>query len=155
MKTAIFPGTFDPFTVGHQSIVERALPLVDKVVIAVGLNSQKKPLISVDKRLAMISAIFESEPKVEVLSYAGLTMDFAKQIDAQVILRGVRNALDFEYESSIARVNWKLSGIDSIFLLTLEEHSSISSTIVRDLLIHGGDVSGFIPSNVDINTYLD
>lgn len=155
MKTAIFPGTFDPFTVGHQSIVERALPLVDRVIVAVGLNSQKKPLISVEKRLEMIEAVFVDEPKVEVMSYSGLTMDFAKEMNAQTILRGVRNALDFEYESSIARINYKISGIDSMFLLTLEEHSSISSTIVRDLMIHGADVSDFIPSNVDINTYLD
>jgi len=155
MRTAIFPGTFDPFTVGHQSIVERALPLVDRMIVAIGINSQKKPLISVEKRLQMIAAIFADEPKVEVMSYEGLTMDFAKKVNAQTILRGVRNALDFEYESSIARINWKLSGIDSMFLLTHEEHSSISSSIVRDLLIHGGDVSDFIPKNVNINTYLD
>lgn len=154
MRIAIFPGTFDPFTVGHQSIVERALPLVDRLIIAVGVNSQKKPLISVEKRLEMISDVFAGESKVEVMSYSGLTMDFAKKVEAQTIVRGVRNALDFEYESSIARINWKLSGIDSMFLLTHEEHSSISSSIVRDLMIHGGDVSDFIPSNVDIKAYL-
>lgn len=154
MRTAIFPGTFDPFTVGHQSIVERALPLVDRMIVAVGVNSQKKPLISVEKRLKMIADIFANEPKVEVMTYKGLTMDFAKEMNAQIILRGVRNALDFEYESSIARINFKLSGIDSMFLLTHEEHSSISSSIVRDLLIHGGNVKEFIPSNVDINDYL-
>lgn len=154
MRIAIFPGTFDPFTVGHQSIVERALPLVDRMIVAVGVNTQKKPLITVDKRLQMIDDIFADEPKVEVKSYSGLTMDFAKEVGATTIVRGVRNALDFEYESSIARVNYKISGVDSVFLLTLEEHSSISSTIVRDLLIHGGDVSDFIPSNVDVKTYL-
>lgn len=154
MRIAIFPGTFDPFTVGHQSIVERALPLVDRLIVAVGVNSQKKPLISVEKRLEMISDIFADESKIEVTSYSGLTMDFAKKVEAKIILRGVRNALDFEYESSIARINWKMSGIDSMFLLTHEEHSSISSSIVRDLMIHGGDVSDFIPSNVDIKAYL-
>lgn len=154
MRIAIFPGTFDPFTVGHQSIVERALPLVDRLIIAVGVNTLKKPLISVENRLKMIDDIFANEEKVDVQSYTGLTMDYAKEVGATTIVRGVRNALDFEYESSIARVNYKISGIDSVFLLTLEEHSSISSTIVRDLLIHGGDVTDFIPSNVDIKTYL-
>lgn len=155
MKIAIFPGTFDPFTIGHQSIVERALPLFDRLIIAIGVNTQKKPLISVEKRLAMIADIFSDETKVEVMSYEGLTMDFAKKVNAQMILRGVRNALDFEYESSIARINWKLAGIDSMLLVTREAHSSISSSIVRDLLINGGNVSSFIPSNVDIRAYLD
>lgn len=154
MKTVIFPGTFDPFTVGHESIVRRALPMVDKLIVAVGVNSQKNPLISVENRLKMIAKIFEDAPQVEVLHYAGLTMDFAKEVGAQSILRGVRNALDFEYESSIARINWKKSGIDSMFLLTLEEHSSISSSIVRDLMIHHADVSEFIPSNVQLEDYL-
>lgn len=154
MRVAIFPGTFDPFTVGHQSIVERALPMVDRMIIAIGVNSQKKPLISVDKRMQMIADIFADQDKVEVMSYSGLTMDFAKKVGATTIVRGVRNALDFEYESSIARINYKISGIDSVFLLTLEEHSSISSSIVRDLMIHGGDVTDFIPSNVDVKDYL-
>lgn len=154
MRVAIFPGTFDPFTVGHQSIVERALPMVDRMIIAIGVNSQKKPLISVDKRMQMITDIFADQDKVEVMSYSGLTMDFAKKVGATTIVRGVRNALDFEYESSIARINYKISGIDSVFLLTLEEHSSISSSIVRDLMIHGGDVTDFIPSNVDVKDYL-
>ena len=154
MKTVIFPGTFDPFTVGHESIVRRALPMVDKLIIAIGVNSQKKPLISVENRLKMISNIFTDAPKVEVAYYSGLTMDFAKEVGARSILRGVRNALDFEYESSIARINWKKSGIDSMFLLTLEEHSSISSSIVRDLMIHKADVSEFIPSKVKIEDYL-
>lgn len=154
MRVAIFPGTFDPFTVGHQSIVERALPMVDRMIIAIGVNSQKKPLLSVDKRMQMIADIFADQDKVEVMSYSGLTMDFAKKVGATTIVRGVRNALDFEYESSIARINYKISGIDSVFLLTLEEHSSISSSIVRDLMIHGGDVTDFIPSNVDVKDYL-
>lgn len=155
MKTIIFPGTFDPFTVGHESIVRRALPMADRMIVAVGFNSQKNPLISVENRVKMIQTIFADEPKVEVVSYEGLTMNFAKEIGANTILRGVRNALDFEYESSIARINYKLSGVDSMFLLTLEEHSSISSSIVRDLLIHNGDVSQFIPSSVDIHDYLE
>ena len=139
---------------GHQSIVERALPMVDRMIIAIGVNSQKKPLITVDKRLQMIADIFDGQDKVEVKSYSGLTMDFAKELGATTIVRGVRNAMDFEYESSIARINYKISGIDSVFLLTLEEHSSISSSIVRDLMIHGGDVTDFIPNNVDIKDYL-
>lgn len=154
MKRAIFPGTFDPFTVGHESIVRRALPMVDKLIIAIGVNSQKNPLISVDNRVKMIAKVFENDEKVEVKSYSGLTMDFAQEVGAHTILRGVRNALDFEYESSIARINWKKSGVDSMFLLTLEEHSSISSSIVRDLMIHKADVSEFIPANVSIEDYL-
>ena len=154
MKIAIFPGTFDPFTVGHESIVRRALPMVDKLIIAIGVNSQKKPLISVENRVKMITKVFEEDKKVGVQSYSGLTMDFAKEVGARTILRGVRNALDFEYESSIARINWKKSGVDSMFLLTLEEHSSISSSIVRDLMIHNADVSDLLPASVDIQDYL-
>lgn len=154
MKTAIFPGTFDPFTVGHESIVRRALPMVDKLIIAIGMNSQKNPLITVENRVKMISQVFADEAKVEVTHYAGLTMNFAKEVGAKTILRGVRNALDFEYESSIARINWKKSGIDSMFLLTLEEHSSISSSIVRDLMIHHADVSDLLPQSITIEDYL-
>ncbi len=154
MKIAIFPGTFDPFTVGHESIVRRALPMVDKLIVAIGVNSQKNPLITVENRKKMIAKIFENDPKVEVAHYSGLTMNFAKEVGARTILRGVRNAMDFEYESSIARINWKKSGIDSMFLLTLEEHSSISSSIVRDLLIHKADVSDLLPASVDIQDYL-
>jgi len=154
MKIAIFPGTFDPFTVGHESIVRRALPMVDKLIIAIGVNSQKNPLISVENRERMIQKVFVDEPKVSVDHYHGLTMDFAKEVGARTILRGVRNAMDFEYESSIARINWKRSGVDTMFLLTLEEHSSISSSIVRDLLIYEADVSDFLPKNIDIKDYL-
>lgn len=154
MRTILFPGTFDPFTIGHESIVRRALPMVDKVIVAIGVNSLKSPFISVEKRQQMIADVFAADSKVEVVTYGGLTMDFAKEVGADMILRGVRNALDFEYESSIARINYKLTGIDSLFLLTLEEHSSISSSIVRDLLIHRGDVSEFIPNNVNIKDYL-
>lgn len=154
MKKAIFPGTFDPFTVGHESIVRRALPMVDKLIVAIGVNSLKKPLISVENRKKMIAKVFANDAKVEVVHYSGLTMDFAKEVGARTILRGVRNAMDFEYESSIARINWKKSGIDSMFLLTLEEHSSISSSIVRDLMIYKADVSDLLPQSIDINDYL-
>lgn len=154
MKRAIFPGTFDPFTVGHQSIVKRALPLVNELVIGIGVNTRKTPLISIENRVKMIRDVFADEKRIRVVSYEGLTMDFAKEVNAKVIIRGVRNALDFEYESAIARVNWKMSEIDSLFILTHEEHSSISSSIVRDLLTYGGDVSELIPSNVDIKDYL-
>ncbi len=154
MKRAIFPGTFDPFTVGHESIVRRALPLVNELIIAIGVNSQKKPLLTIENRLKMIRDVFADEKKIRVVSYEGLTMNFAKEVNAKIIIRGVRNALDFEYESAIARVNWKLSEIDSLFILTHEEHSSISSSIVRDVMMYGGDVSSFIPRNVDIKDYL-
>lgn len=154
MKIAIFPGSFDPFTIGHESIVRRALSLVDRVVIGVGSNTSKQSYFTLEQRLQMIADVFAGTEQVEVKSYSGLTIDFAKEVRADFILRGVRNATDFSYEQPLAQVNRKLSGLESLFLLTLEEHSSISSSIVRDLLIHKSDVKAFVPQNIDINNYL-
>lgn len=154
MKIAIFPGSFDPFTIGHESIVRRALSIVDKVVIGIGVNTVKKPFMPNENKLKMIADVFADEPRVEVEMYAGLTIDFAKQAKADFILRGVRNAVDLDYELPIAHINRKISSLESLFILTLEEHSSISSSIVRDLLIHKADVSAFLPSVIDIEDYL-
>lgn len=154
MKIAIFPGSFDPFTVGHESIVRRALTIVDKVVVGIGVNTLKKGFMSTDMRLKMIQDIFADEPRVEVSLYNGLTIHFAESVEADFILRGVRNAVDLDYETPIAHINRRISGLESLFILTQEEHSSISSSIVRDLLIHKADVSAFVPSNISIKDYL-
>lgn len=154
MKKAIFPGVFDPFTVGHESIVRRGLELFDEIIIALGNNSSKKTFFNLEKRIAMIEKIFEGVPAVKVASYTGLTVDFAKQNEAAFILRGIRTSADFEYERAIAQVNKKMTNIDSVFLLTTPEHTPVNSTIVRDILSHGGDVSLFIPESINIKEYM-
>lgn len=146
MTKAIFPGSFDPFTVGHESIVRRGLDIFDEIVIAIGVNSDKHSYFSVEQRIYFIRTLFED--KLQVLTYNGLTVDFAKEIGATHILRGLRTSADFEFERAIAQVNKKLSGIDTTFLLTTPEHTPISSSIVRDILRHGGDVSDFVPTPI-------
>jgi pantetheine-phosphate adenylyltransferase len=153
MRTAIFPGTFDPFTIGHESIVRRGLSLMDKVVIAVGKNAIKNPLFPIEQRIRMINDIFSDIDTVEVKSYDGLTVNFAKEVDATFILRGIRNSADLEYENPIAQMNRKLSGIETVFLLTLPEHTPISSSIVRDIYKNNGDVSDFIPKGINLKEY--
>jgi pantetheine-phosphate adenylyltransferase len=150
-KIAIFPGSFDPFTVGHYSVVKRALNFVDEVVIAIGINEAKKTLFSIDKRNFIIQKAFADEPKVRVESYDSLTVDFAKEIGASLILRGIRSIADFEYEKTIADANRRISGIDTILLFTEPQHSFISSTVVRDLLKYGKDINCFLPPNVTID----
>lgn len=154
IKKAIFPGVFDPFTVGHESILLRGLDIFDEIVVAIGTNSTKNSLFSLDKRKELIQKVFEAYPQVTVQDYSGLTVDFAKQQGAAFILRGIRTAADFEYERAIAQVNKKMTNIDTVFLLTMPEHTPISSTIVRDVLRHGGDVSTFIPEGIVIQDYL-
>jgi pantetheine-phosphate adenylyltransferase len=154
-KRALFPGTFDPFTVGHESIVLRGLSLFEEVVIAVGNNSAKQTYFSIEKRMAMIKKVFEDEPGVTVVSYEGLTVEFARKIGIKNLLRGLRTAADFEYERAIAQVNKKMTGIESVFLLTSPEHTPVNSTIVREILRHGGDVSAFIPDKLNISDYID
>lgn len=150
MKRAIFPGTFDPFTVGHYSIVMRALTFMDEIVIGIGINENKKTYFPVEKRLEMIRQLYKDEPKVKVESYDCLTIDFAKQVDAQFIVRGIRTVNDFEYEETIADINRKLAGIETILLFTEPELTCISSTIVRELLQYNKDVSRFIPEGMGI-----
>lgn len=153
-RIAIFPGSFDPFTIGHESIVNRALPMFDKIVIMLGYNINKQSFYPIEKRLRWINQIFENEAKVEVEAYDGLTVDFCKKVKANYILRGIRTSADFEYERAIAQVNKKMHpDIESVFLLTLPEHTPVMATIVRDVVSHGGDVSMFIPKALDINEF--
>jgi len=148
MKVAIFPGSFDPFTIGHYSVVMRALTLVDEVVIAIGVNEAKKSLFPLEKRIEIIKKSFAHEPRVKVKSYDCLTVDFAQEMNASIILRGIRSIADFEYEKTVADANRRLSGIDTILLFTEPQHSFISSTVVRDVLRYGKDVRCFLPPNV-------
>lgn len=155
-KVAVFPGSFDPFTVGHESIVNRALQLFDRIIIAVGDNADKKNLFTVQKRMQMISKVFEGESRVEVTRYTGLTVDFCRSLGARYLLRGLRTAIDFEYERAMGHMNWKMAPeIDTVFLLTSTEHTPINSTIVRDIIRNGGDASMFVPSAINISDYLD
>ncbi len=149
-KTAIFPGSFDPFTIGHESIVQRALPMFDKIIIMIGYNANKKSFFSVEKRLKWINQLFKDEGKIEVRVHEGLTVDFCRQVGAQYILRGLRTSSDFEYERAIAQVNKKMHPeIETVFLLTLPEHTPVNASIIRDIVLHGGDASMFLPKGLD------
>ncbi len=148
MKRAIFPGSFDPFTVGHESIVLRGLEIFDEIVVAVGVNSEKRCMFSVERRVEFIKTVFAERPEVTVTTYEGLTVDFAKKVGCSHILRGLRTSADFEFERAIAQVNRQMTGIDTAFLLTTPEHTPINSTIVRDILRHGGDASLFLPERI-------
>jgi len=146
MKVAVFPGSFDPITNGHINLVQRALPLFDKIVVAVGVNSQKKGLFTLDQRLAWLEKVFESEDKVEVATFKGLTVKFCNKINANYLLRGLRNASDFDYEKTISQLNQIIGDdLETIFLISLPEFSHISSTIVREIIKGKGDVSSFLP----------
>ena len=148
MKIAVFPGSFDPITNGHIDIIERAIPLFDKIVIAIGINADKKYMFDIEKRRKFIIDTFKNQPKIEITTYTGLTVDFCKEINAEFILRGLRNPADFEFEKAIAQTNRKLSGIETVFLLTSAETSFISSSIVRDIIRNNGDVSVLVPAIV-------
>jgi pantetheine-phosphate adenylyltransferase len=153
-KTAVFPGSFDPFTVGHESIVRRALSMFDEIIIAVGANALKKSFYSVDTRKAMISKVFTGEPRVRIDHYEGLTVDYCLKHNAGFILRGLRTAADFEFERAIAQVNKAMApGIESVFMLTTPEHTPINSTIVRDIIRSGGDASMFVPTSINLKDY--
>jgi pantetheine-phosphate adenylyltransferase len=146
MKIALFPGSFDPVTKAHVDILKRSLPLFDKVVIGIGLNSTKPPYLNLEKRKEILRAVFANEPKVDVQSYEGLTVEFCKTIDAKYMIRGIRTVSDFEYEKAIAQMNHALApDIESIFIVSKPGYSSISSTIVRDIMRNNGDISQFIP----------
>jgi pantetheine-phosphate adenylyltransferase len=150
MKRAIFPGTFDPFTIGHDSIVRRTLRIMDEIVIGIGVNENKNTYFSIKKRLESIRDFYKEQPRVQVMSYECLTTDFAQQINADFIIRGIRTVKDFEYEETIADINRKLSGIETILLFTEPELTCISSTIVRELLSYGKDISRFLPEGMEI-----
>lgn len=143
IKTAIFAGTFNPFTIGHRSIVERGLNLFDKVVIAIGFNPDK-PVGNLDERVAAIRRSFAHEPRVEVCAYSGLTANFAREIGASAILRGVRSVTDLEYERNLADANMEIMGMETVFLLSLPQYSYISSSLVRELASHGHDTSSLL-----------
>lgn len=150
MKRAIFPGTFDPFTTGHFSIVERALTFMDEIIIGIGINESKNTYFPIDKRVEVIRDFYKSEPRVKVEAYNTLTIDFAKEMNADFIIRGIRTVKDFEYEESISDVNRKLAGVETILLFTEPELSCVSSTLVRELLSFGKDVSQFIPKGLKL-----
>lgn len=150
MKRAIFPGTFDPFTLGHHSIVKRTLTFMDEIIIGIGINEGKHCLLPVEKRVAMIQALYADEPRVKVLAYSGLTVDFAEAQGAALIVRGIRSVKDFEYEEAIADINRKLSGIETLFLFTEPELAAVSSSVVRELIHYGKDVSAFLPEGMKI-----
>jgi pantetheine-phosphate adenylyltransferase len=153
-KIAVFPGSFDPFTVGHEAIVRRALSLFDEIIIAVGANALKKSFYSLEVRKKMISKVFSDEPRVKVDHYEGLTVDYCKKKGAGFLLRGLRTAADFEFERAIGQVNKSMApGIESIFLLTVPEHSFINSTIVRDIIKSNGDASKFVPTAINLKDY--
>lgn len=153
-KVAVFPGSFDPFTVGHEGIVRRALGIFDEIIIAVGANALKKSYYSVETRKKMISTVFRGEPRIRVDHYEGLTVDYCKKNGAGYILRGLRTAADFEFERAIAQVNKAMiSDIESVFLLTIPEHTPINSTIVRDIIRSGGDASRFVPASINLKDY--
>lgn len=146
-KTAIFPGSFDPFTKGHEAVVNEALELFDEVVVAIGINSRKNSLFSLEKRKEHIQSLFIGKP-VRILTFEGLTVDLCEELNAQFIVRGLRNSVDFEYEKSIAHMNEKLKGVKTLFFLTAQEHAAVNSSIVREIYLNKGDISKFV-TNVE------
>lgn len=148
MRRAIFPGSFDPLTLGHHDIIMRGITLFDEIIIAIGKNADKKYMFSLEQRIKFIEEAFKDVPSISVKSYEGLTVDFCKKVDANFILRGLRNPADFEFEKAIAHTNRKLSEIETVFLLTSSGKSYISSSIVRDVIRNGGDYTGLVPDSV-------
>jgi len=145
-KIAVFPGSFDPITTGHVDLVNRSIPLYDKVIVAIGTNSQKKYLFSLKQRIAWLEEVFENTPKVEVAHFEGLTANFCKQVDSKYLIRGLRNSSDFDYEKTISQLNYIVGeGIETVFFISRPEFSHISSTIVREIIKGKGDVSQFLP----------
>src|SRR5690606_5730289 len=150
MKRAVFPGSFDPITLGHYDIIVRGLTLFDEIVLAIGVNAEKKYMFTLKERTHFLEEAFKDEPKIKVMTYKGLTVDFCKNINADFILRGLRNPADFEFEKAIAHTNRKLSDIETVFLLTSSGKSYISSSIVRDVIRNGGDYTSLVPDTVRI-----
>jgi len=148
MKKAVFPGSFDPITLGHKDIIDRALPLFDELIIAIGVNVDKKYMFDTETRMLMIETVYKDEPKIKVAKYKGLTVEFCHQHNLGFILRGLRNPADFEFEKAIAQTNRKLGNVETVFLLTGPETSFISSSIVRDIYHNGGDVSSLVPTEI-------
>ncbi len=151
MKVAVFPGSFDPITNGHLDIIQRAMPLFDKILIAVGQNATKSTMFSLEQRMKFIADTFAGESKIKVVSYSGLTVDFAKKSGAEFMLRGIRNPADFEFEKSIAQANRQMQpDLETVFFLTSARYAYISSSIVRDVIKNNGDYSLFVPNSVRV-----
>lgn len=150
MRKAIFPGSFDPITLGHEDIIRRGIPLFDEIVIAIGVNAEKKYMFSLEERKKFLEETFKDEPKVSIITYEGLTIDLCKKINANFILRGLRNPADFEFEKAIAHTNRRLSKIETVFLLTAAKTSFISSSIVRDVIRHNGEYEILVPDAVRV-----
>jgi pantetheine-phosphate adenylyltransferase len=151
MKRAIFPGTFDPFTTGHFSVVKRSLTLVDELIIGIGVNEGKRTLLPVEKRVEMVRRLYADEPRIKVEAYSDLTIDFACRMGADLIIRGIRTVKDFEYEETIADINRQLSGIETILLFTEPQLTCVSSSMVRELLSFGKDISSFLPEGMKLD----
>ncbi len=153
MKRAIFPGSFDPLTKGHEALVKRGLELFDEIIVAIGTNANKKYLFSLEERIGFIQKTFDNEPRVKVESYDGLTIEYCKQKEAQFMLRGLRTSADFEFERAIAQINKEMMPtVETVFLITSAELSAISSSIVRDIIKNKGDASPFLPSGIQLNS---
>ena len=151
-KVAVFPGSFSPFSIGHQSVVEKAIPLFDKIIISVGVNSKKNQYFSIQERMQWIDSVYANNEKIEVKKYEGLTIDFCKKEGANFILRGLRDSHDFKFEKDIAQMNNDLdSSIETIFIITPPQFAHISSSLIRDIIKNGGDVSKFIPKEINIS----
>lgn len=150
MKKAIFPGSFDPITLGHFDIIKRGISLFDEVIVAIGVNAEKKYMFTLEERKNFIEKAFKDNPKIRVVTYEGLTIDLCKKENAEFILRGLRNPADFEFEKAIAHTNRKLSKIETVFLLTASNTSYISSSIVRDVIRNGGDYTVLVPESVKV-----
>ncbi len=150
MKRAIFPGSFDPLTLGHYDIIKRSVTLFDEVIVAIGINADKKYMFSLEKRQEFIEDAFKDEPKVSVVTYKGLTVDFCLKNNVEFILRGLRNPADFEFEKAIAHTNRDLAPIETVFLLTAASTSYISSSIVRDVIRNNGDYTKLVPDSVRV-----
>ena len=156
MNICVFPGSFDPITIGHVDIVKRAVPLFDKVIVALGENTQKKYLFPREARMKWLRDVFEPIEKVEVHQYEGLTVSFCQKVNAQYMLRGIRSASDFDYEKTISQLNNIIGdGIETVFLISRPKYSHISSTIVRELIIGGGNVRSFVPEEIDMNQLIN
>ena len=148
MKRAIFPGTFDPITLGHIDIINRALPLFDELIIGIGVNAEKKTMFSLQERIKFIEEFYKNDSRIKVVSYKGLTAKFCMDQEAQYILRGLRNSTDLNYEQPIAQTNYKMTNVESVFLLSSPEVANISSTIVRDIMRNNGNYTSFVPTTV-------
>lgn len=153
-KIALFPGSFDPYTIGHHSVVARALKLFDKIVIAVGVNRNKRSMMTEEERVAAIRGVYSGEPRIEVVSFDGLTVDAARKYGAEFLLRGVRQVQDFEYERNLAEINRDISGLETVLLYTLPEYGHISSSIVRELISYGKDVADLLPKGMKLPEHL-